>query len=112
MNLPELKGFSIDAWYKVFVYAGAALFGVSLFFEVKGISNSQLQLFSAAIFFIGLGEWTNHQKQHAIKPPNAYTGPTALLTRIVWKPTFVGIVFDSLGLVLIGIGIWSVLRTP
>ena len=106
-----LKGLAIDRWYKVFVYLGALALIVSLFIEVKGITNFELQMLSLGFFFIGIGEWKNEKTEVWNKPPNAYTGPAAIIEIPVRRPDFWGVFFDVIGVIffLSGIGhiIWS-----
>ena len=106
-----LKGLKIDRWYKVFVYLGAVAFVVSLFIEVKGVTNLELVVLSLGFFFIGVGEWKNEKFAVEFKPPNVYTGPAAMFQYPVRKPDFVGVFFDVIGAVffLFGLGhiIWS-----
>ncbi len=106
-----LKGLTIDRWYKVFVYLGALAFLISLFVEVKGITNFELQILSLGFFFIGIGEWKNEKYASYIKPPNAYTGPAAFMQAPIRNPDFIGIVFDVIGAVFVLSGIvhimWS-----
>jgi hypothetical protein len=103
MNLSTdfLKGLKLDAWYKAFVYIGSLALLVSLFVNVKGITNTQLQQFAAGILLVGLGEWKNHKTQYFIKPPNAYTGPAMLITQTSWRPDIVGVLLVLFGAVLI-----------
>ncbi len=109
MSIPEIfRNLKLDTWYKAFVYIGGITFFASLFFDVKGITNSQLQLLAGGIFLIGIGEWKNHKKLSQIKPPNAYTGPAALVTWTERMPDFIGNIFIILGLVLIGYGIYQI----
>jgi len=100
----------LDTWYKVFVYLGGLVLIISLFVEVKGIANTQLQLLSAGFFFIGIGEWKNYKVQSWIKPPNVYTGPTAFIQGSIRKPDLVGIILDITGLVLIVLGVYSIIK--
>lgn len=110
MDIPDiLKGLVLDRWYKVFVAVGAILFTISLFVDVKGITNPQIQLISSGLFFIGIGEWKNWKYQYLQKPPNVYTGPAALLEVRVRQPDFLGIVFDLLGAILLIAGITGVI---
>jgi hypothetical protein len=103
------KGLSLDAWYKAFMYIGGVALLLSFFLDVKGITNSQLQLIAGGIFLLGIGEWKNHKEESWIKPPNAYTGPTALITQTVWKPDILGLALDLIGLVLLVIGTVSII---
>lgn len=92
-----LKQFKIDVWYKAFVYLGGIVFAFSLFVDVKGLTNSQVQLLSGGAFLLGIGEWKNHKLHSWIKPANAYTGGAALMTETVRQPDFVGIALDLIG---------------
>ncbi len=113
MNLSDfLKNLQLDTWYKAFMYIGGIVLVGSFFLEVKGITNTQLQLVSAGLFFIGIGEWKNHKSESFIKPPNAYTGPAALITHSVWKPDLIGLLLDVAGLVLMIMGIRSIFFSP
>jgi len=105
MSIGEfLKSLAIDTWYKALVYIGGLVLVLSLFVEVKGLSSSQVQLVSAGVFLVGLGEWKNHKFLPMIKPPNAYTGPAMYMNVPVWKPDLIGVVLDLLGLALLVAG--------
>ena len=95
-----LKGLIIDAWYKVLVYIGALGFIFSLFIDVKGITNEELALLSLGLFFVGIGIWKNQKLVSYIRPPNAYTGPAALIQYTVRRPDFVGRFFEIVGVLL------------
>jgi len=98
------KSLAIDTWYKALVYIGGIVLVLSFFIEVKGISNSQLQLISGGVFILGLGEWKNHKFLPMIKPPNAYTGPAMFMNVPVWKPDPVGLLLDLAGIALVVAG--------
>lgn len=110
MSLVEFfKSLVLDTWYKALVYLGGVVLVLSLFIDVKGITNSQLQLLSSGVFLIGLGEWKNHKFIQQIKPPNAYTGPAMLMSIPVWKPDIIGILLDLGGITLLVLGIRSLI---
>ena len=106
-GIDALKSLALDRWYKVLVLLGGSLLVVSLFKETKGISNAQLQMLSLGTLLVGLGEWKNHKVASYIKPPNFYTGPTALVSYPVWSPDLVGVVLDLAGAAFIARGAWS-----
>lgn len=111
MDAAELiKNFAIDTWYKAVMYLGAIIFVVSLFSTVKGLTNSQLQLLSGGAFLLGLGEWKNHKVSSWIRPPNAYTGPAAFMEATVRSADFIGVLFEVVGVVLVSLAIWKILR--
>lgn len=103
-----LKGLALDRWYKVLIMIGGTLLVVAFFKEVKGITNVQLQLLSAGVLLVGLGEWKNHKVASYIKPPNFYTGPTALISYPVREADFVGLILELTGAALIARGAWSI----
>jgi hypothetical protein len=104
------KGLALDTWYKALIYIGGLTLLLSLFYSVKGITNSQLQLISSGTFLIGVGEWKNHKHAYGIKPANAYTGKPLLITRTYWKPDLIGLVLDVAGIVLVVMGIISIAK--
>lgn len=102
MELPELfKSLKLDVWYKAFVYLGGVLFMVALLCNIKALTNEQLMLLAAGMFLIGVGEWKNHKVESWIKPANAYTGGSALMSRTVRSPDALGRLFDFAGVVLL-----------
>ena len=103
-----LSSLKLDVWYKALVYIGGVALLLSLFIDVKGITNTQLQLIASGLFLVGLGEWKNTKTKTRIKPPNVYTGPALLMQSNVWKPDLIGLLFDVAGLVLLGVGVWSI----
>lgn len=104
-----LKSLLLDAWYKALIYIGGLTLVLSLFLEVKDLSNSQVQQVALGVFLLGLGEWKNHKEVSTIKPPNAYTGPAMILSGLVWRPDLVGLLLDGLGVALIALGFRSIL---
>lgn len=106
-----LKSFAIDAWYKALMYVGGVVLVASFFLDVKGVSAGQLQLLSGGAFLVGLGEWKNHKVESWIKPPNAYTGGAALMSSTVRRPDFVGVVFELVGAVLLGVATWKMITS-
>jgi len=100
MNLDSLKNLVLDAYYKVLIVVGFVIFAVSLVIDLKGITNQQGLLLGGALFLLGLGEWNNIRTIPAIKHANAYTGSATLFEVIIWRPTFLGLVFDILGIIL------------
>lgn len=91
------------------MYLGGAVFAVSLFVDVKGIGNVNAQLLSGGCFLLGLGEWKNHKVESWIKPPNAYTGGTALMSSTVRKPDFIGVLLLILGVALLCVAAWRII---
>jgi hypothetical protein len=105
-----LKILSIDTWYKALMWFGGGVLAASIFFPVHGLTSQQWQLLSGGTFLFGLGEWKNHKRYMEIKPPNAYTGPAALISGIERKPDAVGVLFEIAGAALLLVGVWKVFR--
>jgi hypothetical protein len=111
MDSPEpFKNLKLDTWYKAVMYLGGFAFILSLVISVKGLTNSQLELLSGGAFLFGLGEWKNHKVKSAFKPPNAYTGPAGILEWTERSPDAVGMLFDIVGVGLIGLSILRIIR--
>ncbi len=102
----------IDTWYKAIVYLAGVISVISLFVpvKIKGVTNTQILLISAGIFFIGIGEWKFHKVAAYIKRPSAYTGPAALIQYPVRKVDLVGIIFYIIGSFLIILGICRIIK--
>jgi hypothetical protein len=105
-----LKNFAIDTWYKAVMYLGGVVTAVSFFVDVKGLTNHQLQLLSGGAFLIGLGEWKNHKPRSQWKEANAYTGGPGILTWTERKADLLGVLFDLIGVFMIGLAIWRIFR--
>lgn len=102
------KSIAVDTWYKALMYlGGAALFG-SFFWEVRGITNGQLQLLTGGAFLIGVGEWKNHKVASWFKPPHISTGPAAFMSAPLRSADAVGVLLDVIGVLLFAMGILSI----
>lgn len=104
-----LKALALDAWYKAFVYVGVVLLAVGLTVDVRGVTNGELLLIAAGVFFIGIGEWKNHKTLAWIKPPNIYTGGAALMQTKVRQPDAFGIIIDMVGCIMLVLGAWYII---
>lgn len=105
-----LKSLSIDTWYKAIMVLGGGVFAASIFFPVHGLTSQEWQLLSSGAFLIGLGEWKNHRVYTFIKPPNAYSGPAAVMSGIVRRPDLLGRLLWLFGLTLFFFGIWKIIH--
>jgi hypothetical protein len=105
-----LSALALDAWYKVTMYVSGVVLILALFLDVKGIQPANLQLLALGVLLLSLGEWKNHKVQSYIKPPNVYTGPTALIEATVRKPDLVGVLLVLSGAGFIVLGILRVLH--
>lgn len=103
-----LKSLKIDYWYKVFVVVGAAFLVTSLTIDLVGVDNTIVQLLSFGALLLGIGEWINHPLQTAIMPPTAYYAPGgAKITSYNRQPCLLGSLFDILGFIIAGIGVYK-----
>jgi len=100
-----LKNFLIDKWYKAILVIGAVIFGVSLTMELQA-DNKQIQVLGIGLILVGLGEWINHPRQTRITPPNAYL-PQGIVTGHPWRPKFLGVVLDLLGIAAVGYSLYK-----
>jgi len=111
VDIPEIfKNLKPDTWYKALVYFGSSILVVAFFLDVKGITNTQLQLLSGGALVFGLGVWANETKEARIKPPNVYTGGPLLITRTFWSPGCLGLIFNVIGVGLLVLGVWSIVK--
>ena len=92
--LKSPKKYVSNVWYKVFFVLGVVLFVVLLFFEFIGNPNIT-QSFAGGFFFLGIGEWINHKNLPAIFELGTYT---LFISKTLWKPKILGLVFDILGI--------------
>lgn len=66
MNQNPLASLAIDYWYKILPAVGTVTLLVGLTVDVKGVTNTLVQLVSIGVIFIGIGEWINHPLQTRI----------------------------------------------
>lgn len=106
-----MKTLSLDSWYKGVMYLGVAVLAISFFIDVKGITNSQLQLLAAGTFMIGLGEWKNHKVESGIKPANASVGDPVLMSTSIRRPDPIGIFLEWIGVLILIAGLWFIVSS-
>lgn len=114
MSLDNFWGLlKTDTWYKLLAYGALVVLLLSLFTDVKGVAPGHLQLVSLGIFLAALGEWPNHTTQSAIIPPNAYNGGQALkVTRVIRRPTVIGVILNVVGTITAIVGFAYMLGLP
>jgi hypothetical protein len=95
-----LSGFIPDKWYKVMIGVGGAFFAYSITVKFIGIENKPIQQISAAMFFIGLGEWINHPLRCKIVPAT-FVSPGYTTSGHHRSPSLIGRLFDILGGILL-----------
>lgn len=88
-----LSNLKIEAWFHVAIILGAIFLGISLTVELKIIGNAIAQLLSLGVLLIGLGEWSSHPYD---------------TTSREWRLS--GIFFDFIGVIILGIGLYYLLR--
>lgn len=101
-----LSKLTIDYWYKALMVASLVIFlmcGSGLLTEFPLVPTA---LISLGGFFVGLGEWRNHPLQTRLMSGTAYY-PAGTLTGHPRNNSAIGIFFDIVGAVLIGIGLWK-----
>ena len=100
----------VDSWYKALMVGGGGVFIGTLFFPVHGIKPETALLLSGGAFLLGLGEWKNHKEVSWIKEANAYTGGPAFMRATVRQPDLVGVLFEVVGIVLLGVAVWRLIH--
>jgi len=108
MSANPLGKLVIDYWYKAVAVAGLSVLILSLTVSLVSIDNNAVQLISLGAFFIGLGEWVNHPLQISLMPASALY-PAGKLMGHPRNSSFIGIMLDFLGCLLIGIGVYKLL---
>jgi hypothetical protein len=106
MSTNPLEKLVIDYWYKAVVVASIFILIISLTVNLVAIDNTVVQLISIGAFFIGIGEWINHPLQTRLMPASVLY-PAGKITGNPRNPSFTGILFDILGCLLVGIGIYK-----
>lgn len=81
-----LKNLALDKWYKLVLALGVALLLIGLTQETKWLLNKHVILLAGTLIVFGLAEWKCDVAHSFIKPPNAYTGPAALVTTRIRTP--------------------------
>ena len=98
-----LDKLALDYWYKVLMVAGFAVFLLAGAGYLHALPTKPTLLISLGVFLFGLGEWCNHPLQEQLGIGYKITGHPR-------NASFSGLVFDLIGLALIGAGIWHMLR--
>jgi len=93
MSQNPLSTLKIDYWYKILPVIGTVTLILGLTIDIKGITNTLVQLVSVGVTFIGIGEWINHPLQTKL-------GMGFKITSYKRINTFAGNIWD-----LIGVGI-------
>lgn len=77
-----LESLKIDTWWKVILLLGVGAVFMSFYTKIDFIQNKHLCGLGIGMLLIGISFWIAEKSFSTIKPPNAYTGPTALIS---WK---------------------------
>ena len=98
-----LAKLALDHWYQALMVVGFVTFtaaGAGLLKEFPAVPTAVIAL---GVFFIGLGEWTNHPLQTRVMYDVA-DRPSGLITGHPRNVRPVGVVFDVLGCGLVVLG--------
>jgi hypothetical protein len=93
----DLKNFNLEHWWKLLAAAGATIVVASV--TVKSVPTILIGL---GLIACGIGEWKNHPLQTKV-------GPGFKITSYPWSASVLGLVLDSCGLVVLGIGLYRLL---
>lgn len=72
----------LDSWWNLILYLGILFGAASLILEIDFLENKHLFGLALGMILFSLSFWIAEKKLSTIKPPDAYTGPTALIS---WK---------------------------
>lgn len=98
-----LENLKLDSWWKAIFYLGVAGIASSFLFSPNFIQQKHMFGFGLGMVVIGIAYWIAEKEYSAIKPPNAYTGPAAILTWKAIKHNPVTVILLLVGLGLIGL---------
>lgn len=79
-----LENLKLDEWWKFLLVLGVGAVFSSFYFQLRFIQNGHLLGLGFGMLMIGISFWIAEKHFSAIKPPNVYTGSTAL---VKWKET-------------------------
>lgn len=96
MNNP-LSKLELDYWYKVLMAVGIVIFILSGTGVLSAFPTAPTAFISLGVFFVGLGEWTNHPLQTVLVHGGVMTSHPR-------NPEPIGTAFDILGGCLIIFG--------
>jgi hypothetical protein len=102
-----LSKLSLDYWYHVVIVASAAVFLLAASDVLKALPLAPVLAMSGGAFLVGLGEWINHPLQTSIMTPSAFM-PGGIITGHPRNNRPIGLLFDAVGLALIGYGIYRI----
>lgn len=100
------KNLTLEHWYKMIVLLSAIIFMLCGAGLLPALPTTTTLLVSLGCFFVGIGEWINHATEIEFLPPSAFR-PSGHLTYQVRKPRLLGSLFNLLGLLLTGIGVFK-----
>lgn len=99
MSHPLTK-LSLDYWYHALMVVGLVIFLAAAAGILRELPAAATMMASAGLFFWGLGEWINH-------PVLSKLGGGFVVTSHPRSASAIGVCFDAIGLVLIGLGVYS-----
>jgi hypothetical protein len=108
-----IKNLKLDHWSTI-VFAIGIIFTVTALksTEIQVISNLDLLVISIGVSLLGLGEKLNHEWTTHIVPANIYTtgGCTLQGEGYLRKMTFLGVILDLAGVILIGYRLYCIFK--
>lgn len=100
-----LKNLKIEHWWTLLAVAGAAIAVASI--PVRFTPGFPIGL---GLLSCGIGESINHPRQSQKETVEGLRG-FRVVDAYPWKPSIVGSVLDGIGVVLIGFGIYLLVRS-
>lgn len=94
-----IEALNIEHWWKAVAAAGLALTVAA-----AAAKHNELLLIGLGILACGIGEWINRPMQQTVMQ-QGLGGLNGIITGHPWRPKPLGITLDSLGVVLVAIGL-------
>ena len=97
-NMKFLENLKLNKWYALVLYLGVLFIIASLYFTINFLDARYLFGLGVGMVMVGLSFLIAEKTLSTIKPPNAYTGGAAWIS---WKEIHHN--FFTLGLLIIGL---------
>lgn len=80
MNANFLNNLKLDRWWKIVLWIAIFLLTITFFSKPNFLDNRHITGLALGMIFVSIAFLIAEKSNSCIKPPNAYTGGTALLT--------------------------------
>ncbi len=102
MKTNFLNNLELDRWWKGVLWAGFFILAMSFLPVPEFLVNKYVFGFGLGLIFIGFSFWIAEKRNSYIKPPNVYTGGTALITEYRIEHNIITILLLIAGIIITG----------